>query len=89
MLPVIRLLWGQTMRYPDSTFIFMDRIDGQSLDIHRWLSLDDAARDHIVAQLQGYITQLRSLTPPPGTVIGSAFGKPVSDDRLAQGWPTR
>jgi aminoglycoside phosphotransferase (APT) family kinase protein len=78
----------QTVRYPDSAFIFMDRIDGESLDIHTWLSLDYPARDRIVAQLHGYVSQLRSLTSPPGTVIGSAFGKPVSDDRLAQGWPT-
>jgi Phosphotransferase enzyme family len=81
-------VWGQTVQYPDSAFIFMDRIDGKSLDIHTWLSLDYPARDRIVAQLHGYVSQLRSLIPPPGTVIGSAYGKPVSDDRLAQGWPT-
>ena len=49
----------------------MDRIDGQSLDIHTRFSLDDPVRDRIVAQLHGYVSQLRSLIPPPGTVIGS------------------
>ena len=57
------------MRYPDSAFIFMDKIDGQSLDIHTWLSLDDSARDRIVAQLHGYVSQLRSIIPLPGNIM--------------------
>lgn len=80
--------WGKTLRYPNSAYIFMDRIDGQSLDIQTWLSLDDPTRDRIVAQLHNYVSQLRSLEPPPGALIGSVTGQPVSDDRLAQGWPT-
>ena len=55
-------VWAQTVRYPDSAFIFMDRIDGQSLDIHTWLSLDDSARDRIVGQLHGYVSRGQSLS---------------------------
>lgn len=80
--------WGKTRRYPDTAFIFMERVDGESLDIQTWLSLDDPVRVRIITQLHNYISQLRSLTPPPGTLIGSVAGLPVSDDRLAQGWPT-
>ncbi|KAI5996758.1 hypothetical protein EDC04DRAFT_2508646, partial [Pisolithus marmoratus] len=83
-IPVPRVYATIPLRYPDSAYIFMDRVDGQSLDIQTWLSLDDPARDRIVAQLRNYVSQLRSLEPPPGALIGSVTGQPVSDDRLAQ-----
>ena len=80
--------WGEKVPHTSDAFIFMERIDGRSLDAETWLSLDDAARNLILSQLRLFISEMRSLCPPPSTAIGSVGGA-VVDDRLAQGWSSR
>ncbi|TID19415.1 kinase-like protein [Venturia nashicola] len=67
------------------TYIFMDFIDGQTLD-KEWSNLDDAAKSQVMAELKGYLVQLRAI--PGGTYIGSLDDGPVNDSILEY-WPTK
>jgi len=78
--------WGEKVPHTSDAYIFMERIDGRSLDAETWLPLDDTARNLILSQLRLFISEMRSLRPPPSAAIGSVLGGAVVDDRLAQGW---
>lgn len=79
--------WDKTADYPHDAFLFMTRVPGKPLDMFTWLKLDKDAQDRIIIQLRQYFEQLRSLKPPPNTIIGSVNGSGVCDARLEIGWP--
>jgi aminoglycoside phosphotransferase (APT) family kinase protein len=61
------------------TYIFMEFIDGQTLE-KEWPSLDNTAKSNIITELKAYFTQLRTI--PGGTYIGSLDDGPVKDSIL-------
>ncbi|KAF2422858.1 kinase-like protein [Tothia fuscella] len=67
------------------TYIFMDFINGQTLD-KEWSNLDDTTKSRVMAELKDYLTQLRAI--PGGTYIGSLKDGPVMDSILEY-WPTK
>lgn len=62
-------------------FILMERIEGICLPAV-WHKLTEQQRDGIIAQLQGYIAQLRSLPSPYGKRVCSAKGGSLWDVRI-------
>lgn len=67
------------------TYIFMDFIDGQTLE-KEWGVLNDETKSQIVAELKSYFTELRTI--PGGTYIGSLNNGPVMDSILEY-WPVK
>lgn len=64
---------------PYETYIFMEHVEGQSLD-NVWETFDESAKSSIMSDLGGYLTQLRAI-PAPG-YIGSLDDGPVVDNIL-------
>jgi hypothetical protein len=67
------------------TYIFMDFVDGQTLE-KEWSSLHDEAKSRIMTELKAYFAQLRAI--PGGTYIGSLNDGPVMDSILEY-WPMK
>ncbi|KIM71931.1 hypothetical protein PILCRDRAFT_830069 [Piloderma croceum F 1598] len=62
-------------------YIFMSRIPGVPL-VDVWSQLPLETKEAIVSQLAGYISQLRSIPPPPRPTIRSILGGSVQCFRL-------
>ncbi|KAL2022380.1 hypothetical protein VTK56DRAFT_5447 [Thermocarpiscus australiensis] len=67
-------------------FIVMERIKGQSL-ANAWMTLTDADRESIFAQLRRMFQELRALSPPPGTGVESCVGGSLRDSRIPRSQP--
>ncbi|KAJ8133483.1 hypothetical protein O1611_g137 [Lasiodiplodia mahajangana] len=64
----------------------MERIQGEPLP-RAWDKMSEEALEGILKQLKGYIQELRSLEPPPGTGVESCFGSSLYDSRIPRGNP--
>ncbi|TFY62614.1 hypothetical protein EVG20_g6636 [Dentipellis fragilis] len=65
-------------------YIFMSRISGATLE-NVWKDYSPETRNRIVAQLRGYVAQIRTLQTPYGPRICSTVGGPCGDARLLSG----
>jgi Phosphotransferase enzyme family len=64
----------------------MKHVPGESLRI-AWSSMNSTQQSAVVAELRGYITQLRSLTQQNPGWIGSCSRGPTQDQRINNGVP--
>ncbi|GAW00385.1 kinase-like protein [Lentinula edodes] len=81
-IPVPRVF--VVLRYRGRHHIFMTRIAGKELSRRQWKAYSQDSRDHILAQLRNYISQLREIVPPPHSppFICNVLGGPIMDHRL-------
>jgi hypothetical protein len=78
-LPIPRLIWS--FAHGESTFTIMQRIEGDNLCIMRY-SLDEQARQNVLAEIQVVLDKLSTLTPPValrGKVMSSSSGHGLPD----------
>ena len=78
-IPVPKVICAFELR--GKTYIVMERIDGVMVG-KGWPNRSDESRTKTLLHLKGMIQELRSLSPPPGTVIGNVDGGPLHDSRL-------
>ncbi|KDQ64386.1 hypothetical protein JAAARDRAFT_43455 [Jaapia argillacea MUCL 33604] len=64
------------------TYLLMDYVNGEQLDVV-WPQLTDSTKLSILADMKGYVAQLRDLREPTArTYIGSICYRPCSDRRV-------
>ena len=82
-VPIPKVIYNWLMYKSGYEGIVMEFIQGRLLDT-AWPSLNDDQKSHLKAQLQGYISELRSLTPPENLSgqICSLNGGPFFDPLL-------
>ncbi|KAK2813014.1 hypothetical protein FQN50_001036 [Emmonsiellopsis sp. PD_5] len=73
----------KTYKYHGALYIEMEYIPAMSLE-KAWLGghLSQAEKEHIVTELAGYVSQLRSLNPPHRELVGSADCNSCLDYRV-------
>jgi hypothetical protein len=69
------------------TYIFMDLVDGQTLDC-AWDLYDEATKTDVASQLKAYIDEIRGIRGDGTKYIGSANYGPVTDIIL-DNYPTK
>lgn len=79
-IPVPKVICA--FKHGDKTYIVMERIEGTVVG-RGWRLRSDESKTKILSQLKSMIQELRSLSPPPGTVIGNVDGGPFSDCRIS------
>lgn len=80
-IPIPRVWFTCRLPWDGDIGIFMSRIVGS--DVSKWETLTVDDKQVIVDQLARYMTQLRSIPPPPGAAIcSSVTGKPIQCHRL-------
>ncbi|KAF9074063.1 kinase-like domain-containing protein [Rhodocollybia butyracea] len=86
-IPIPRVLGA--IRYRGRRYAFMTRVAGKEIDYWEWKTYSDEIKESIISQLKDYISQLRSIGPPPQSppLICNILGGPILDHRLCVGGP--
>lgn len=84
-IPLPRVWFTPTWK--GTKYIFMSRIHGVDL-ARAWDNLPDGKKVLVAEQLRNFMLELRSIPPPPGTIISSLDGGPVQSSRLHEWDPT-
>ncbi|KAG6876625.1 hypothetical protein C0992_012225 [Termitomyces sp. T32_za158] len=86
-IPVPRVVASAT--HGEYAYTLMEVVEGIALD-SVWPRLDAQQRSNVIAQLRGFISQLRTLPPPPHVTRGSIcslHGHAMRDSRVSSADP--
>ncbi|KAI0101682.1 kinase-like domain-containing protein [Nemania sp. FL0031] len=72
--------------HKNTAYIVMEKIQGKPLPV-AWKDMPDDALEPILAQLKGFVQELRGLAPPPDTGVENCFGGSLYDSRIPRGNP--